>query len=87
VFCLDGGGGVLSDEYAAGGSGMQVAYGVLERQYEPGLSTDAATGVAARAIDGASERDTASGNGMPVAVVDEEGVAVDEYDAVEEVAE
>lgn len=86
VFGLDGGGGVLSDEYAAGGSGMQVAYGVLERQYESGLSTEAASAVAARAIDGASERDTASGNGLTVALVDADGVEIDEYDGVEEVA-
>jgi len=86
VFGLDGGGGVLSDDYAAGGSGMQVAYGVLERQYESGLSETAARGVAARAIDGASERDTASGNGLTVATVTADGVAVEEYDALEEVA-
>jgi proteasome beta subunit len=86
LFGLDGGGGVLGDEYAAGGSGMQVAYGVLERDYEAGLSTGAAQALAARAIDGASERDTASGNGLTVATVDEEGVDVDEFDGPSEVA-
>jgi proteasome beta subunit len=86
LFGLDGGGGVLGDEYAAGGSGMQVAYGALERGYEPGLSVPEARSLAARAIDGASERDTASGNGFTVATVTDEGVDVDEFDAPEEVA-
>lgn len=86
LFALDGGGGVLADEYAAGGSGMQIAYGVLERRYEPGLSVAAASSVAASAVDCASERDTASGNGLTVAVVDADGVAVEEYDAAAEVA-
>lgn len=80
VYGLDGGGGVLPDEYAAGGSGMQVAYGVLERRYEPGASVADARAVAARAVDAASERDTASGNGLAVAVVTDDGVAVEEFD-------
>lgn len=86
VFELDGGGGVLSDAYAAGGSGMQVAYGVLERRYRDDLSIEEARRVAAAAIDGASERDTASGNGFTVATVDAEGVAVEEFAALGEVA-
>lgn len=86
VFTLDGGGGVLTDNYAAGGSGMQVAYGVLEQDYEPDLSPSAARRVAARAVESASERDTASGNGLTVATVTSEGVETDEYGAAGEVA-
>ncbi|MDY6819007.1 MAG: proteasome subunit beta [Halobacteriales archaeon] len=85
VITLDGGGGVLSDTYAAGGSGMQVAYGLLERQYEVGLSIEDAQSVAGRAIEGATERDTASGNGLTVATVTDEGVDIDEYDDIEAV--
>lgn len=85
VITLDGGGGVLSDDYAAGGSGMQVAYGLLERQYEPGLSIEAAHAVAGRAIEGAIERDTASGNGLTVATVTDDGVDIDDYDDIEAV--
>ncbi|MFC3478115.1 Ntn hydrolase family protein [Halobacterium litoreum] len=86
VVTLDGGGGVLTDDYAAGGSGMQLAYGVLEREYEPGLAVDAARSVAARAVGSASERDTASGDGVTVATVTSEGVELDDYDAASEVA-
>lgn len=85
VFGLDGGGGVLADEYAAAGSGMQLAYGVLEREYEPGLEPATARGVAARAVESASERDTASGDGVTVATVTTEGVDLATFDDVAEV--
>ena len=39
VYSLDGAGGVMEDDYVAAGSGMQLAYGVLEREYEPDLSS------------------------------------------------
>jgi proteasome beta subunit len=81
VYGFDGGGGVLPDAYAAGGSGMQVAYGVLERQYETGLSPQEARGVAARAVDAAGERDTASGDGLAVTTVTGDGIDVEEFDA------
>lgn len=74
VYELDGGGSVLEDRYAAGGSGMQVAYGVLERRFEADSSVDEATEVASSAVEAANERDTASGNGVIVATVSHEGI-------------
>ncbi|MEF8773512.1 MAG: archaeal proteasome endopeptidase complex subunit beta, partial [Halobacteriales archaeon] len=67
-------GGVSPDDYAVTGSGMQLAYGVLEREYDDGLSNEEATTVAARAIDSASERDTGSGNGIYLAEITGDGV-------------
>ena len=80
VYSLDGGGSVLADEYAAGGSGMQLAYGVLERGYDSEIAPADARVLAARAIDAAGERDTASGNGLTLAVVTDEGVDLAAYD-------
>ncbi len=80
VFSLDGGGGVMADDYAATGSGMQLAYGVLEREYDAGATVEEATRTAAQAIESASERDTASGNGLSLATVTGEGVEITEYD-------
>ena len=80
VYSLDGGGSVLADEYVAGGSGMQVAYGVLERGYDSEITPADAQALAARAIDAAGERDTASGNGLTLAVVTEEGIEVEAHD-------
>ena len=74
VYELDGGGSVLADDYAATGSGMQVAYGVLERRYDREASVEAARGAAVAAVAAASERDTASGNGVTVTTVTGEGV-------------
>ncbi|WP_227374257.1 proteasome subunit beta [Haladaptatus halobius] len=76
VYDLDAGGGVMEADYVAGGSGMQLAYGVLEREYEPDLSPEAARRVAARAVESAAERDTASGNGLTIASVTSDGVEI-----------
>jgi proteasome beta subunit len=86
LFDIDVGGGILTDRYTAAGSGMQLAYGVLEREYEPGLDVEGATAVAARAVDAASSRDTASGDGLTVSVVTGDGVRFDEYDDLAAVA-
>ncbi|SFL49478.1 proteasome beta subunit [Halogranum rubrum] len=85
VYELDGGGSVLRDDYAAGGSGMQVAYGVLERRFDPDASTESARRTAVDAVAAASERDTASGNGVHVATITAEGVDIDGADDPEEV--
>ncbi|PSP76500.1 proteasome subunit beta [Halobacteriales archaeon QS_1_68_20] len=80
VFSLDAGGGVMADDYAATGSGMQLAYGVLEREYDPDATVGEATRSAARAIESANERDAASGNGLSVATITGEGVEIEEFD-------
>ncbi|UPW00787.1 proteasome subunit beta [Halorussus gelatinilyticus] len=80
VYDLDGGGAVMDAPYAAKGSGTQFALGVLEREFRPDLSTEEATAAAARAVESAIERDTASGNGVTVAEITAEGVAIDAYD-------
>ncbi len=76
VFSLDPAGGVMSDDYTATGSGMQLAYGVLERDYTDDLTNDEATGLAARAVKSAVERDTASGDGIYLAEITSDGVEI-----------
>ncbi|MFB6217583.1 MAG: proteasome subunit beta [Halobacteriaceae archaeon] len=84
VFSLDPSGSSLSDDYSASGSGMGFALGVLEQEYEEGMSMDDAQTAAARAIDSATERDTASGDGIHVARITREDVDVTAYDDVAE---
>jgi len=84
VFNVDGAGGVLEDDYSATGSGMTVATGALERLYRENLSTDEAVDVASEAVSAASERDTASGNGITVARITEDNVNVQSYDEITE---
>ena len=76
VYSLDIGGAVMLDNYVATGSGMQLAYGVLEDKYEEGMTNKEASSVAAQAIKSASQRDTASGDGICLAVITEEGVDI-----------
>jgi len=80
VYELDGGGSVMEDVYAAGGSGMQLAYGVLERRYDGVRDLADATEAAVDAVAAASERDTASGNGVTVATVTDERMQMEVAD-------
>ena len=83
LFELDPLGGKMEDTYGSTGSGMQMAYGVLEGGYEDDLTMDEAEEVALDAIEAASARDTASGNGAMVARITEEGIDTEEIDAEE----
>jgi len=76
IYSIDALGGTTEEEYTVTGSGSQFALGVLEQQYEEGLSIDEAKTIAANAIHTAVERDLASGNGINIAVVTEDGVDV-----------
>jgi proteasome beta subunit len=76
VYTIDPAGGVMADDYAVTGSGMQLAYGTLEGLYEEEMSTEEAKTVAARAIHSAVQRDTGSGNGIFLATVTEDGVDI-----------
>jgi proteasome beta subunit len=79
IYSIDALGGQSEEDYTVTGSGSQYALGVLEQQYETDLSNEEATTVAARAIESAVERDLASGNGINVATVTEDGVEVTRY--------
>ena len=76
VYSLDPAGGVMRDDYTVTGSGMQLAYGVLENDYEEGLAVEDATSPAAKAVEAAVERDTGSGNGVYLATITDEGVDI-----------
>ncbi len=43
VYSIDPAGGVMADDYTVTGSGMQLAYGLLEQEYEDDLSLEAAS--------------------------------------------
>ncbi|MGM0591990.1 MAG: archaeal proteasome endopeptidase complex subunit beta [Halobacteriota archaeon] len=76
VYSFDALGGMSEEDYTVSGSGSQFALGVLEQEYDEDLSVEEARTVAARAIESAVERDLASGNGINVAVVTEDGVEI-----------
>lgn len=73
MYTLDPLGSVLPDEYAAVGTGAEMALGVLDPQFEPGMSRDGAVDLAKRAVRSASMRDAASGDGLDMLVITGEG--------------
>ena len=83
IYSIDAAGGTTYENYTVTGSGSQYALGVLEQQYEEGLTVDEAETVAASAVQSAMERDTASGNGVNMAVVTDDGVDVTSEEDVE----
>ncbi len=80
VFSISPDGGVLGEEYIVTGSGMQLAYGHLEQEYDPSVSMDEAVEIAAGGILSATERDSGSGNGIFIAQVTDDGVDIEGYD-------
>ena len=84
VYSIDPAGGVMADDYTVTGSGLTVAYGTLEREYEDDMTNEEAKRVAASAINAAVERDTGSGNGVYLAEVTEEGVDIAGHEDFEE---
>jgi proteasome beta subunit len=85
VYSIDPAGGVMADDYTVTGSGMQLAYGVLEGNHDPEMSIEEARTLAAQAIAAPTERDTGSGNGLALATVTDDGVEIETYDAVGDV--
>ncbi|MFB6143853.1 MAG: archaeal proteasome endopeptidase complex subunit beta [Candidatus Nanohaloarchaea archaeon] len=85
LYDLDPAGGLMKHErFTATGSGSQMAYGVLEDNYEEGLDHETAKDLAVRSVEAAMERDTASGNGIMVAEITEDGFEVLEEKEIEQ---
>ncbi len=63
-----------SDDFVASGSGSVIAYGLLEDQYKTDMTVEQAVKLAVKAVNVALQRDSASGNGITVYVMDKDGV-------------
>ncbi len=74
LYVLDPIGSVLSDKFAAVGTGAPIAIGVLESEYNEGLSVDEAKPVLLRAVKSAMARDISSGDGVDLMVITEQGI-------------
>ncbi len=63
------------EDFVSSGSGSVFALGVLEANYKQGLSEEEGITLAKKAINAALQRDTASGQGINITVIDKkEGV-------------
>ncbi|MCA1818780.1 MAG: archaeal proteasome endopeptidase complex subunit beta [Thermoplasmatota archaeon] len=73
IYSVDAAGGAIPETWTVTGSGSPYAYGVLEDRLGAGTNVKEAVDLAIRALNAAMRRDSASGNGMDVAVIDEKG--------------
>jgi len=74
LYTLDPLGSVLPDEYAAVGTGAEMALGVLDPQFKQNMTKDEAVDLAKKAVRSASLRDSASGDGLDIMVITKDGI-------------
>ncbi len=74
LYTLDPLGSVLPDEYAAVGTGAEMALGVLDPQFKKNMTEDEAVDLAKKAVRSASLRDSASGDGLDIMVISKDGI-------------
>jgi proteasome beta subunit len=73
IYTLDPLGSVLPDEYAAVGTGAEMALGVLDHQFKENMSEKDATDLAIKSVKAATLRDSFSGDGIDVLVITKQG--------------
>jgi proteasome beta subunit len=73
VFNLDPFGSINEEKCVSTGSGSPVAYGILEDKFKEGMSVEEALPVVLKAVNAAMKRDSASGEGYNVSVIDDKG--------------
>lgn len=73
IYTLDPLGSLLPDEYAAVGSGAEMALGILDAQYNPQMNEDDAKNLAVKSIKAAIQRDAASGDGIDILTISNRG--------------
>ena len=74
LYTLDPLGSVLPDEYAAVGTGAEMALGVLDPQFKENMSESEAVDLAKKAVRSASLRDSASGDGVDIMIITKDGI-------------
>ncbi len=74
LYVMDPIGSVLSDKFAAVGTGAEVAMGVLEAEYREGMSVEEAKPILLRAVKSAVARDISSGDGVDLMIITHDGI-------------
>ncbi|MDW0315419.1 MAG: proteasome subunit beta, partial [Nitrososphaeraceae archaeon] len=69
IYTLDPLGSVLPDDYAAVGSGAEMALGVMDAEYTQGMSEDNARNLVIKAIKSSILRDSSSGDGIDLLTI------------------
>ena len=73
IYTLDPLGSVLPDKYAAVGTGAEMALGVMDADYSDNLDEEKATTLALRSIRSSIQRDSASGDGIDLLIINKDG--------------
>ncbi|MDA4112403.1 MAG: proteasome subunit beta [Thaumarchaeota archaeon] len=74
IWILDPLGSIIPDDYAAVGSGAEIAIGLVENGYSENLSEEDARSLAVRAIRSAIKRDVSSGDGVDLLFASKDGI-------------
>jgi proteasome beta subunit len=74
IYVLDPLGSLIRDTYATVGSGAEIAIGVLEDSYRTDLSLAEGKDLIIRAMKSAIARDAASGNGIDLMIITNDGI-------------
>ena len=69
IYTLDPLGSVLPDEYAAVGTGAEMALGVLDSEYKSSITAEQSKDLALKAIRSSIQRDSSSGDGIDLLVI------------------
>jgi proteasome beta subunit len=73
IYTLDPLGSLLPDEYAAVGSGAEMALGVLDAQYNSKMNEEDARNLAIKSIRSSIQRDASSGDGIDILIINNRG--------------
>jgi proteasome beta subunit len=73
IFTLDPLGSLLPDEYAAVGSGAEMALGILDAQYNSKMNEEDARNLAIKSIRSSIQRDSSSGDGIDILIINNKG--------------
>jgi proteasome beta subunit len=73
IYTLDPLGSLLPDDYAAVGSGAELALGILDADYKPKLNQDEAVKLAIKSIRSSAQRDASSGDGIDILTIGDKG--------------
>ncbi|UXD21212.1 proteasome subunit beta [Ignicoccus pacificus DSM 13166] len=79
LYSLDWFGTVAEETFLVTGSGSPMAVGVLEAEYSEDMSVEDAVKLALKAVYAATRRDTASGEGIDVAIITKDGIRMERH--------
>jgi proteasome beta subunit len=79
IYTLDPLGSVLPDRYAAVGTGAEMALGVMDAEFDENLDEEKATNLALKSIRSSIQRDSASGDGIDILLINKNGKSENSY--------